>query len=311
MAEHHINLRPAEQQRLRLTRTQQKQIKRLYERAARAVAEQAKQAPRVPSDLLKKRYLKQLQAQLDNALTKIQTEMDTTIREGMHNAAAAVIEDNLAFLKKVGMPVGVALAHVPDEIVRTVATGQLYQGKWSLSGAIWKHIRKNQRDIQTIIAQGIAQNKSAFDIAKDLERYVDPSAKKALDWSKVYPHTSKQVDYNAQRLARTMVSHAYQQAFVQATQNNPFVTKYRWVADGGRRTCPICAARDGMEFAKDALPLDHPNGMCTFVAVLSDSMTDIADRIADWTQGGDDPALDNFADTLGGNYGFQRLHDRM
>lgn len=300
MAKHQIDLRPAEQQRLKLTKTQQKQIKALYERAAREVAEQAKKAPRVPSDLLKKRYLKQLQGQLNDALAKLQTEMDATVRESMRETASAVIEDNLAFLGKIGMPVGTALAHVPDDIVRTVATGQLYQGKWSLSSAIWKHIKKNQNDIQTIIAQGIAQNKSAFDIAKDLEKYVDPSAKKNWDWSKVYPGVSKKIDYNAQRLARTMVSHAYQQAFVQATQHNPFVTKYRWVADGGKRTCPICAARDGMEFAKDDLPLDHPNGMCTFVAVLSDSMTDIADRIADWAQGGDDSELDDFADHLKG-----------
>lgn len=159
MAKKQIDLRPAEQQRLKLTRTQQKRIRALYERAARAVAEQAKQAPGVPSDRLRRRYLKQLGAQLEDALTKIQTEMDTMMVGSMREAAAAVVEDNLAFLRKVGMPVGAALAHVPDEIVRTVATGQLYQGKWSLSGAIWKHIRKNQKDIQTIIAQGIAQNK--------------------------------------------------------------------------------------------------------------------------------------------------------
>ena len=248
-----INLRPAEQQRLKLTKTQQKRIKALYERAAREVAEQAKRAPRVPSDRLKKYYLKQLQTQLNDALGKIQTEMDTTVRESMRDTASAVIEDNLAFLKKVGMPLGLAFAHVPDDIVRTVATGQLYQGRWSLSSAIWKHIRKNQKDIQTIIAQGIAQNKSAYEIAKDLEKYVDPAAKKDWNWSKVYPST-----------------------------------------------CPICEARDGNYYAKDELPLDHPNGRCTVVAVIENSYEEIADRIADWVQGQDDAALDAFASCLEG-----------
>lgn len=295
-----INLRPAEQQRLKLTKTQQKRIKALYERAAREVAEQAKRAPRVPSDRLKKYYLKQLQTQLNDALGKIQTEMDTTVRESMRDTASAVIEDNLAFLKKVGMPLGLAFAHVPDDIVRTVATGQLYQGRWSLSSAIWKHIRKNQKDIQTIIAQGIAQNKSAYEIAKDLEKYVDPAAKKDWNWSKVYPSVSKKVDYNAQRLSRTMISHAYQQAFIQATQKNPFITKYQWISAGDKRTCPICEARDGNYYAKDELPLDHPNGRCTVVAVIENSYEEIADRIADWVQGQDDAALDAFASCLEG-----------
>ena len=72
-----------------------------------------------------------------------------------------------------------------------------------------ERIKNTQGDIQYIVAQGIASQKSAFDIAKDLEKYVDPSAKKDWAWSKVYPGTKKVVDYNAQRLARTMVSHAY------------------------------------------------------------------------------------------------------
>ena len=118
------------------------------------------------------------------------------------------------------------------------------------------------------------------------------------DWSKVYPGTAKKVDYSAQRLARTMVSHAYQQSFVKTTQKNPFVTKYKWVSSGGARMCEICAARDGVEYSKTDLPLDHPNGMCTFIAVIEDSMTDIADRIADWALGGSDPELDTFARTL-------------
>lgn len=216
----------------------------------------------------------------------------------MKKTAEAVVGDNIDFLKEVGMPIQGAFSHVPDEVVRAVATGQLYEGKWSLSRALWKNTKRTQRDVQNVVAQGIAQNKSAYDIAKDLEKYVDPLARKDWDWSKVYPGTARKVDYSAQRLARTMVSHAYQQSFVRTTQKNPFVTKYKWVSSGGARTCEICAERDGVEYSKTDLPLDHPNGMCTFIAVIEDSMTDIADRIADWALGGSDPELDTFARTL-------------
>ena len=94
-----------------------------------------------------------------------------------------------------------------------------------------------------------------------------------------------------------MVSHAYQQSFVRTTQRNPFVTKYKWEASNSSRLCEICASRDGVLFEKDELPLDHPNGMCTFTAV-TDSMVDIADRIADWVEGKSDPELDDYADYL-------------
>ena len=293
-----LNLRTAEQERVRLTVAQQKQIQRLYENAAKEVAKQAEKAPRVPSDTLRKQYLSQLQNQLNEELEKIRGEIESAVKGNMKKTAEAVVGDNIDFLKKVGMPVQGAFSHVPDEVVRAVATGQLYEGKWSLSRALWKNNKRTQRDVQNVVAHGIAQNKSAYDIAKDLEKYVDPTARKDWDWSKVYPGTAKKVDYSAQRLARTMVSHAYQQSFVRTTQKNPFVTKYKWVSSGGARMCEICAERDGVEYSKTDLPLDHPNGMCTFVAVIEDSMTDIADRIADWALGGSDSELDTFARTL-------------
>jgi hypothetical protein len=109
------------------------------------------------------------------------------------------------------------------------------------------------------------------------------------------------VDYNAQRLARTLVSHAYQQALVRTTQKNPFVTKYQWEASNSTRICPLCASRDGVLFDKDDLPLDHPNGMCTFIAVMPDSMVDIADRLGDWAHGKSDPELEEYAKFLYGS----------
>lgn len=293
-----LNLRTAEQERVRLTTAQQKQIRKLYEDAAKKVSEQAEKAPRVPSDALKKQYLNNLKKQLDVELGNIQGEIESTVKSNMKKTAEAVVKGNIDFLKKIGMPIQGAFSHVPDDIVRSVATGQIYEGSWSLSRAIWRNTQRTQRDIQTIIAQGIAQNLSAYDIAKDLEQYVNPSAQLDWDWSKVYPGTSRVVDYNAQRLARTMVSHAYQQSFVRTTQKNPFVTKYKWVSSGGARTCEICAGRDGVEYSKDDLPLDHPNGMCTFIAVIEDSMVNIADRIADWALGKSDPELDEFASYL-------------
>lgn len=293
-----LNFTQAEKRRVQLTTKQQKQIQKLYQNAAKEVARQAKKAPKTASDVLRKQYLEQLKKQLDKELNKIGIELNSTVRTNMKIMSEAVVKDNLSFLKEVNLYVKGDFSYVPDDIVRAVASGQLYEGNWSLSRAIWKNIRKTQKDIQEVIAQGIAQNKSAYDIAKDLEKYVDPSALKDWDWSKVYPGTARKVDYNAQRLARTMVSHAYQQSFVRTTQKNPFVTKYKWVSSGGSRMCEICSSRDGVEYLKTDLPPDHPNGMCTFVAVIEDSMTDIADRIADWALGGSDPELDTFARTL-------------
>lgn len=293
-----LSLNTAEGTRIELTKKQQTQIQRLYKRVSKDIGQRAEKIPRTNSEALRQQYLKKLQSQINEQLENIGHEIEGTITQNMTQVAFDVVDDNLKWLESIGMPVGGAFSHVPDDVVRAVATGKVYAGKWSLSSAIWGTTEKAQKDINTVIAEGIAQNKSAYDIAKDLEKYVDPSAKKDWSWSKVYPGTNKKVDYNAQRLARTLVSHAYQQAFVKTTQKNPFVTKYKWLGSNSHRICPICAARDGKLFEKNELPLDHPNGMCTFVAVMEDSMEGMADRLADWAQGKEDPALDAYAKDL-------------
>lgn len=295
-----LSLNTAEGTRIELTKKQQDRVRRLYKRVSKEIGEQAQKIPSTHSEALRQQYLKKLQTQVNEKLEKIGQEIEGTITQTMTQVAADVVSDNLKWMESVGMPVGGAFSHVPDEIVRAVTSGKVYAGKWSLSSAIWESTEKAQRDINTVIAEGIAQNKSAHDIAKDLEKYVNPSAKKDWSWSKVYPGTNKKVDYNAQRLARTLVSHAYQQAFVRTTKNNPFVTKYKWLGSNSHRICPICAARDGKLFEKNDLPLDHPNGMCTFVAVIEDSMEDIANRLGDWAYGKEDPALDAYAKDLYG-----------
>jgi SPP1 gp7 family putative phage head morphogenesis protein len=293
-----FNLNTADGIRVELTKQQQKEIEDLYRRVAKNIAKEAEKIPRTTSDAMRQQYLKKLQKQVDDQLEKLGEEIQGTITHNMALTAQAMVSANQQVLGSVGLYVQGAFSRVPDDVVRSVATGQLYKGDWSLSKAIWGNTKKTQKDINTIIAEGIAQNKSAYAIAKDLEKYVNPSAKKDWDWAKVYPGTSKKVDYNAQRLARTAVSHAYQQSFIRTTQKNPFVTKYKWLGSNSHRICPICAERDGKLFEKDELPLDHPNGMCTFVAVMDESMVDMADRIADWALGKPDPELDDYADYL-------------
>lgn len=293
-----LNLRPAENTRLELTKTQQRDIERMYRRLSKQIGKEADKLPNTTSGALRKMYLKRLQKQINTELNSLGKNLESTILGNMEAVAEAVVADNIAFHKAINLTVQGMFSHVPGDVVKAVSTGQVYDGRWSLSRSIWGHTAKTKKDINKVIAEGIAQNKSAYDIAKDLEKYVNPDARKDWAWSKVYPGTAKVVDYNAQRLARTMVSHAYQQSFVRTTQRNPFVTKYKWDASNSGRVCPLCASRDGVLFEKDELPMDHPNGMCTFIAVIDQPMTDIADRIADWALGGSDPELDTYAEYL-------------
>lgn len=293
-----LDLRSAERMRVKITAQQQRQIEQLYKDAAKDVASAAKTLPNTVSGSIRASYLKGLSKDINANLSAIQSQVSNTIKQNMGKAADAVCRDNEKFLQSVGLSIKGSFSRVPADVVESILTGQVYSGKWSFSRAIWGATNKAKADVDRIVALGIAENKSALDIAKDLEKYVNPSAKKPWDWNRVYPGTATKIDYNAQRLARTLVSHAYQQSFVKTTQKNPFVTEYQWASSGGERVCEICAERNGVKYSKNNLPLDHPNGMCTFIAVIPDSYEDIASRIADWALGGSDKELDQYARTL-------------
>ena len=220
-----LNFKRAEKVRFDLSVQQQREIKAMYQQAAKDIAKELEKPLRVPSDAMRKEYLKDLQKQVNQALADVGKSTEQIIKNNAERVAESVVGCNTDWLKSVGLPIGGAYSWVPQDVVTSVATGQIYEGPWSLSAAIWSDIQNQQKEIQTIIAQGITENKSAFDIAKDLEQYVDPSAAKPWDWSIVYPGVRRKIDYSAQRLARTMVSHAYQQSFVRTTQKNPFVIK--------------------------------------------------------------------------------------
>lgn len=296
-----LNLKSAEEVRLNVSIKQQREIRSLYKRLAQQAQEQAEKLKSKTniSSVLRQEYLNKLANQLTDASDEVGQEIDRVIRSGMKTTAQGVVDAQRKFLSKIGIfDIEGAFSYVPNQIVTSIATGNIYDDNWTLSAAIWGMSKKTHKDINKIIAEGVALNKSAYDIAKDLEKYVNPAARKEWDWSKVYPGTNKVIDYNAQRLARTLVAHAYQQSLERTCEKNPFVTGYKWVSANSDRTCELCKERDGKIYEKGDLPLDHPNGLCTFIAVIPDSMTDISNRLADWAKGKSDSALDEFAESL-------------
>ena len=251
-----------------------------------------------------------LKRNINSRLKQLSSDIKNGIVSDMKTASIAVVEDCRTFLKQMGFKdseIHNAFNYVPSQIIENIYTGNVYQNGWTFSKAIWRMEEQTRGKINELVAKGTAQGKSAYEVAKDIEKFVDPKAKKQsrrITWTD--PRTGKKdsfyfghVDYNAQRLARTLIGHAYQQSFRRVNEKDPFVTAYIWHSAGIHgRTCEICLERDGKLFKKDELPDDHPNGMCTYEAYIPDSMTDIADKIADWYDApyGTYPDIDRYAE---------------
>lgn len=292
----------AENTRLAVTAETQKQLRNNFNKLALDMEKKSKALENKTniSSQMKKEYLDDFSKDIRKESKTIFKKLQGKIENDMGSVAMGAVVDMDEWCKHAGISMGTALHNIPMQTVQNVANGKVYGGDWTLSKAIWGCDQKVAKDINTIVSNGIAANMSAYDIAKDLEKYVDPSAKKDWAWNKVYPGTSKRIDYNAQRLARTMVNHAYQQSTVQACKQNPFVTGVEWISACTNRTCDLCLSRHKHVFSKNDVPLDHPNGMCTLVAYIEKNMDDISNELADWANGKPNEELDEWNANLHG-----------
>lgn len=296
----------AQGERVKIVNNQKKEIKSFYKDALLEIRKDINRVILKDSDYAnaKKIQLDSLRKEIEGYLYVVDKKTETTIKGNMNLMVESVIKNNDMFINNVGINNIKTNPAFKQDVVSRLVTGKIYNGKWTLSNAIWKDNILKQSEINSIIAKGILKNRSLYQISKDLERYVNPQARKDYDWANLYPGSRKKVDYNAQRLARTMITHAYQESFVALTKNNPFIEGYKWITSGGHRVCPLCIDRETTDqygmgpgvFPKDELPLDHPNGMCTFEIVVIMSEKEIADAIADWYLGEGDKDMNKKID---------------
>lgn len=283
---------------------QQKEIAKLYEDWADDIAKQAEYYSHkfTSSAFISERYYKQLRRQLRKTSQEVSNEIYNKIKSNMYLISDEVVKSNVKWLKSFGFSeegLNATFSYVPKDTVERLVTGQIYKSGWSLSKRIWGDNEQTLKDIYQVMAKGIAEQKPIYDIAKDLESYVRPNARlpwnlRMADGVRIY---KKQIDYNAQRLARTLVQHSYQQSFISTTKDNPFILDYVWRANGSR-VCELCMSRDGVHYKKDDLPMDHPNGMCVMEPTIDKDMNE---KLADWFNSPDGtyPEIDEFASNFG------------
>ena len=304
----------AEKKKQEVTEQQLEYIKSMYLKISNNFGQKIKELEGKTniSSILRTQYLHEYQKELADEISKINQKIGSNIKNGMEQVAQAVVDNEVDRALSYGL-LGISgkFSNIPTDVVETIVSGQLYQSDWTLSKAIWGMNEKVHKDCQNIVAMGIASNKGVYDVAKALEQYVDPSAKKDYKWSRDYPGSNKVVDYNASRLARTMMSHAYQESFERATEHDPFIQGYKWNTGHNTRVCPYCMAMSTEDkfglgqgiYPKDKVPLDHPNGQCFLTIVQNKSSKQVADDIANWYNGTGDAEMnakiDKFAESLG------------
>lgn len=298
----------AQNKKLKLAKKQEKQIKEIYENMYLKVS---KKLSKVNHNTLSERYLEELKNELEKEIRTIHRQVGKIIKKNIEKSSELANNVQLDFFMSINSLYNLNMkdtfssmfSKIPKDAMNEILFGKTYKDRKGLSERIWEYTKKFNKDIDYIIAEGIANKKSTYEISKDLEKYVNPDAVKDWEWSKVYPRTNKKVDYNAQRLARTAVNHAFQQAQKRSCEKNPYVEGIRWIsANSHGRTCELCRERDNQVFSVKDVPLDHPNGLCTTVPEIPMSLEEIGTELRAWVDGEKNIKLDKWFKDYGEDF---------
>ncbi|MBQ4397581.1 MAG: hypothetical protein II828_08670 [Clostridia bacterium] len=291
------------------------QIASLYEDAAKDLSSQAAS---MKKRTLSHRWATEYADALDKRARELRAGLYDVTYQGLKRSANLPIAADGDFWEAVGgQSFRDMFAVTPDDILTNLITGQIYQDNKGLSDRIWTASKTFEHDIDYMVNRGIAEHKSAYELAKDLEQYVKPKAKRDWDWGRVYPHLAgKQIDYNAQRLARTAINHSYFLANQKVCVQNPYVEVMHWelsdahlfrqVIPFGPDECDDYAEHDegfGMgNWTPNEIPLPHPQCLCVQYGVVPESLEVIGDEIGRWIAGESVPRLDRWNALYGQNY---------
>lgn len=293
---------------IRLTIEQEKAVLKAFNDAGTSLIEKIKKSRK---GYLPIRIYKDYAYDLHAVLVQLMTEYS-------HKAAINAVDGQVVHILKMLAEDGNATAENFKKEVRAaslvysrraaeaVVKGEIYKDGKNLSKRVWSSAARAGNDVQQIVTQGLASGMSAVDMAKLLEQYIDPKARKEWDFEKVAEKLGKptarkyeNLEYNALRLARTTISHSATAGVRQWGKVNPYARKVQWHSvHAPGRTCQACRDLDGEVFLIEECPFDHPNGMCYQTVWYDQTLDEIADELRRWVDGEENETLDTWFDDL-------------
>lgn len=193
-------------------------------------------------------------------------------------------------------------ARTQDEAVAAVLNGSIYSGpRTSLSRRIWNNEALQGGQIEQLIAEAAAKGRSATELARDLEAFVNPKVAMPDNWNDIYEQCPFpfRVDYNAKRLAVASLNHSYYQGMLMAARENPYAEYLHWELSSMHLIYDVCDTYmehdEGLglgNFSLDNAPLPHPFCRCLYYVDSSKSLSEIGDEIGRWISGEENSRLD-------------------
>ena len=155
----------AQKKKLKLMKVQEKQIKQIYNDMYLNVS---KKLSKVNPNSLSKRYLKELKKALEKDIEVSNEKIKDVIKNNAKKSSELANKTQLDFFMSINKEHGLGMgttfsdmfSKIPKEAMNEILFGKAYKDRKGLSERIWEYTKRFNKDIDYVIAEGIANKKS-------------------------------------------------------------------------------------------------------------------------------------------------------
>jgi len=299
----------ARKQFLKLSLRQEKELLRLYTELSN---ELLLDIPKCKTSNQEK-YLKSLHDIVQVNISDLNKELNKMIKDNIETSSQISSSVDLAYYKVITDDVTLlamfqsTVLNNSKKTVSKLIQGNFYEDKTSLDARLWKISNKSIKDIDTLIKVNVLKGANARELSLQVEKYVNP--KKILkhtidvvDDEKIYQNVS----WQSTRLARTSITHSFNENTLSQAYSNPFNQGMKWELSsehskrmhGKRDVCDDYAEQNNYDlgtgiFPLDKVPVAHPCCLCHQFEISTD-IDQAIKELKEWSKGGSNSKLDKW-----------------
>jgi hypothetical protein len=291
---------------LNLNKKQEKELLQLYTELAQELSKEIKSSSTSSS----KKYLEDVNKMVEDYITALNVQLGKNIKANIETSSQIASSMDTSYFdsfREYGLLYQKNIIKASTGVVKKIIQGNYYADGKSLNQRLWNITSKNTKDIDTLIKINVARGANSKKLADQLERYINPAKRIEAKTLEVGMNTS--ISYQAQRLARTSITHAFSETCIENAKINPFCEGIKWNLSSShyerqvRKYGPdICDEYAGKVFKPEDVPLQHPNCLCYFTQE-NIPIEDAVKELKAWSNGGDNPKLDKWLKVHGDKFG--------
>ncbi|MGL5714193.1 MAG: hypothetical protein ACRCX2_14330 [Paraclostridium sp.] len=294
---------------LKLTQKNEEELLDIYNESSKIILKKMKKNKELDLDT---EYLEILDKTLKKYAEDLNYKLASNIKQKVEEISNIATDIQLAYIEAITSEgyMNAVLKRVTiassKKALEKIVRGNFYADGKSLDNRIWNITQKNVSDIDKLIKGNVSRGANARKLAEQLEAYINPN--KRIEAKTLEAGMNTSISYQAQRLARTSISHAFSETCVENAKVNPFNKGLKWnlspshferqVKKWGEDICDTYVNQDDYGlgqgvFPANEFPIKHPNCLC-YSTYVNTPIKEASKELKEWSMGAKNDKLDEW-----------------